>query len=166
MADPEQGTRERLIELLKKVNVAMLATRGPDGKNYSRPMGTSDVEFDGSVYFLTNDHSGKVGDLEKDNEALVTYSDPGKQIYLSLRGTAEIIKDKETIKAHWTAAARGWFPKGEDDPDIALIRVHVQDAEYWDAPNGKVVVLYAYAKAVLTGEKPGNIGEHARVTLD
>ena len=165
MSDVDTGSKERLIELLKKVNIAMLATRGPDGRFHSRPMATSDVEFDGSLYFLTNDHSGKVGDLAKDPESIVTYADDGKQVYVAIRGRAELIHDKETIKQHWTASARGWFPKGTDDPELALIRVRIEDAEYWDAPNGKVVVLIAYAKAMLTGEKPGNIGEHARVSL-
>ena len=159
------GSKERLLELLRKVRIAMLASRGPDGRFHSRPMATSDVEFDGSLYFLTDDRSGKIGDLSKDPEAIVTYSDASKQIYLALRGHAEVIRNREAIKAHWTAAARGWFPEGTDDPDVALIRVHVEDAEYWDAPNGKMVVLYAYAKAMLTGEKPGNVGEHARVSL-
>jgi general stress protein 26 len=165
MADPEQGSQERLVELLKKLRVAMLATRGPDGHFHSRPMATSDVDYDGSLYFLTNDHSGKIGDLEKDPEAIVTFSDEGKQIYLALRGTARIIHDRETIKAHWTPQARGWFPKGTDDPELVLIQVKIEEAEYWDAPHGKVVVLLAYAKAMLTGTKPGNIGEHARVSL-
>ena len=165
MAEGEQGSKERVVELLKKVRIAMLATRGPDGLFHSRPMATSDVDFDGSLYFLTNDHSGKIGDLSKDPEAIVTYSDEGKQIYLALRGRAEIIHDRDTIEQHWTAAARGWFPAGTKDPEIALIRVTVEDAEYWDAPNGKVVVLFAYAKAVLTGEKPGNVGEHGRVSM-
>ncbi len=165
MSDPDQGSRERVVELLKKVRTAMLSTRGPDGHFHSRPMATSDVEFDGSVYFLTNEHSGKIGDLEKDPEAIVTYSDEGKQIYVALRGHASVITDRDTIKQHWTASARGWFPKGTEDPELALIRVTIEEAEYWDAPNGKAVVLIAYAKAVLTGQKPGNIGEHARVDL-
>lgn len=161
----DQGSKERVVELLKKVRIAMLSTKGPDGRFHSRPMQTSDVEFDGSLYFLSNEHSGKTGDLTNDPETIVTYSDESKQIYLAIQGRGEIIRDKETIKAHWTAAARGWFPKGVDDPDVSLIRVTIEEAEYWDAPNGKVVVLMAYAKALLTGEKPGNIGEHARVSI-
>ncbi len=128
-------------------------------------MATSDVEFDGSIYFLTDERSGKIDDLIKNPEAIVTYSDEVKQIYLSLRGHASVIRDKDTIKQHWTAAARGWFPAGPEDPEVALIRVAIDDAEYWDAPHGKVVVLYAYAKALLTGKKPGDVGEHARVSL-
>lgn len=166
MSDAEQGSQERLVELLKKVRVAMFATRGPDDRFHSRPMATSDVEFDGSLYFLTDEHSGKIADVSKHPDAIVTYSDEGQQIYLSLRGHAEVILDKDIIKKHWTASARGWFPKGVDDPNIALIRVKIDDAEYWDAPNGKVVVLYAYAKAMLTGKRPENVGEHARVSLE
>jgi general stress protein 26 len=165
MSEAKHGSQERLVELLKKVRVAMLATRGPDGRFHSRPMATSDVEFDGSVYFLTDERSGKIGDLLKDPEAIVTYSDEGKQIYLSLRGHAEVIRDKAALEAHWTVAARSWFPQGTVDPDLALIRVKIADAEYWDAPHGKVVVLYAYAKAMITGKRPGNVGEHARVSL-
>ena len=69
------------------------------------------------------------------------------------------------MRDHWTPSAKAWFPKGVDDPDIAVITVDVEDAEYWDAPSGKIVVLYAYAKAVVTGHKPGNVGEHERVSL-
>ena len=153
------------MTLIKQVKIAMMSTRGSDGHFHSRPMATSDVAFDRALYFLTNDHSGKIMDLEREPETILTYADEGKQLYIALRGESTVITDKETIKAHWLASARGWFPKGVDDPDIALIKTTIKDAEYWDAPNGKMVVLYAYAKAMLTGEKPGNIGEHARVNL-
>ena len=157
--------KAHLMALLKKVRIGMMSTRGNDGHFHSRPMATSDVEFDGSLYFLTDDHSGKVHDLAKEPETLVTYADEGQQVYVALRGTGELIHDTAQVKAHWTAAARGWFPKGPEDPEIALIKVTIEDAEYWDAPNGKMVVLLAYAKAVITGKRPGNIGEHERVNL-
>lgn len=165
MSDPEPGSKERLMELLKGARIAMMSTRGADGHFHSRPMATSDIEFDGALYFLSSDHSGKVMDLERDRDTILTYADEGKQLYIALRGETEVITDKEAIKQHWTASARGWFPKGPDDPEVALLKVTIREAEYWDAPNGKAVVLFAYAKAMLTGEKPGNIGEHERLTL-
>ncbi len=165
MTTPDTGSSERLMTLLKDVRTAMMATRGPDGHFHSRPMATSDVDFDGALYFLTDDHSGKIEDLTREPETLLTYSDESKQIYISLRGEGEVITDKEVIKRHWTASARGWFPKGPDDPAVALVKVTIRDAEYWDAPNGKAVILYAYAKAMLTGKRPDHIGEHERVTM-
>jgi general stress protein 26 len=40
---------------------------------------------------------------------------------------------------------RTWFPKGNADPDIAVIKVSVSQAEYWDAPSSTMVYLYGYA---------------------
>ena len=161
----DQAAKDKVIEIIKDLHIAMLATRGPDGKFHSRPMAASDATFDGTLYFLTEVESGKVHDLETDREALITFSDPGKQKYVSLRGEGSIIRDKSAIREHFNAEARAWFPKGADDPTVALIKVEIEEAEYWDAPSGKMVVLYAYAKALVTGQKPGNVGEHERVSM-
>ena len=65
-----------------------------------------------------------------------------------------MVRDKAEIQAHWGEAMRTWFPKGVDDPDIAILKVHVDQAEYWDAPSSTMVHLYGYVKAVTTGEPP------------
>ena len=82
-----------------------------------------------------------------------------------LRGHGSISQDHAAIRDHWTPAARAWFPEGRGRSLIALITVEIEDAEYWDAPSGKMVVLYAYAKALATGRKPGIVGEHDRVAM-
>ena len=45
------------------------------------------------------------------------------------------------------------------DPQLALLRVRIERAEYWDAP-GKAAYLLAVAKASLTG-KPAQVGERS-----
>lgn len=153
------------MEIVKDLGIAMLSTRGPDGKFHSRPMAVSDAEFEGKLYFLTDVRSGKTHDLETDPETIVTLSDAKAQKYVAMRGRGAITTDKAAVREHWTPSAKAWFPKGVDDPDIAVITVDIEDAEYWDAPSNKFVVLYAFAKAVATGHKPGNVGEHERVSL-
>ena len=161
----DRAAKDKVMEMIKDLNIAMLSTRGPDGKFHSRPMAASDATFEGTLYFLTDIESGKIHDLETDPETVITFSDHGKQKYVALRGHGEILRDRAAIKDHWTSAARAWFPKGQDDPSIALIKVEIEEAEYWDAPSAKMVVLYAYAKALVTGQKPGNVGEHERVSM-
>ena len=165
MEASDQAARDRVMEMVKDIPIAMLSTRGPDGKFHSRPMAASDSTFDGTLYFLTDIQSGKTHDLVEDPETIVTFSDPAKNRYVALRGHGTISQDHAAIKDHWTPAARAWFPKGQDDPSIALIKVEIEDAEYWDAPSGRMVVLYAYAKALATGHKPGIVGDHDRVTM-
>ncbi|RYB06359.1 pyridoxamine 5'-phosphate oxidase family protein [Lichenibacterium ramalinae] len=165
MDQHEEAARTKVVDMVKELGIAMLSTRGTDGKFHSRPMAVSDAEFKGTLHFLTDVRSGKVHDLETDPETIVTFSDPKAQKYVAMRGRGKLTTDKTAIRDHWTDSAKAWFPKGVDDPDIALISVDVEDAEYWDAPSRKMVVLYAYAKAALTGHKPGNVGEHERVSL-
>ncbi len=165
MAGTDKDAQGKVIDLIKDLRIAMLATRGPDGKYRSRPMAVSDVEFDGHLYFLTGEGSGKVHDLEKDSETVVTFSDPHKSSYVALRGEAEISTDREAINAHWSEPARAWFPKGVDDPNIALIKVKIDEAEYWDNPSGRMVLVFGYAKAMLTGEPAKQAGEHGKVSL-
>ena len=73
---------------------------------------------------------------------------------MSLSGNATLVTDKTLIEAHWSESMRTWFPKGKDDPEIALLKVTVTAAEYWDAPNSKMLHAYGYVKAVVTGESP------------
>ena len=154
----------KVMDLIKGMKIAMLATRGPDGKVRSRPMAISDSADEGVLYFLTGEQSGKVHDLEMDPETVITFADPGKNAYVALRGEASVVTDREQIKRHWTEVARAWFPKGVDDPNVALLRVKLDEAQYWDEPNGKMVVAWGYVKAILTGEPP-HVGEHGSVKM-
>ena len=85
---------------------------------------------------------------------LLAYSDPRRQNYVSVRGTAQVVRDAARQKELWSEPLRVWFPKGAEDPAVALLRVKVEGAEYWDAPSSTLVHAYGYLKAVTTGEPP------------
>jgi len=95
-------------------------------------------------------------------DGALAYAEPKDQNYVSVRGTARIVTDKDKVREFWSETARVWFPKGPDESDIALIEVMVDTAEYWDAPSASMVYAYGYVKARLTGEPP-NPGENETV---
>jgi hypothetical protein len=45
-----------------------------------------------------------------------------------------------------------------------VLRVRPITAELWDGPASKVIAIYEFAKARLTGETP-NLGENRKVTV-
>ena len=59
---------------------------------------------------------------------------------------------------------KAWFPKGEDDPDIAVLRVDVSEADYWEASTSKVLMMAKYAVAAVTGGAVG-VGEAGHVKV-
>jgi general stress protein 26 len=105
-----------------------------------------------------------VAEVQGDSRVCVTYAEPSRQDYVSFSGRASLVRDRAEIDARWSALLKAWFPNGKDDPDVALLRVSVEQAEYWDSPNSTVVQLYGYAKAALTGEPP-KLGENRKVQV-
>ena len=154
--------REKLWGMMKSVQIAMLTTMD-GGHLRSRPMAASQSKFDGTLWFFTRADSHKVEE-GAGNQVGVSYSDPNRQDYVSFSGQAELVTDKSVIKDHWAEYVRTWFPKGVEDPNIALLKVNVEAAEYWDAPNSKMVHAYGYVKAVVTGEPP-HPGENKKVSF-
>lgn len=155
--------REKLWSMMKDIRIAMLTTED-GGELRARPMAASQTGFDGTLWFLTRASSHKVAEVGASSEVGITYADARAQNYVSLSGTATLVQDKASIAAHWTEWARTWFPKGQDDPDLALLKVAIGSAEYWDAPSSTMVYAYGYVKARLTGVSP-HPGENEKVTF-
>src|SRR5208337_4347672 len=55
----------------------------------------------------------------------------GNYCYVSFTGHASVVQDREKMQDLWCPAYRAWFPRGLDDPELALLRVDVERAEYW-----------------------------------
>ena len=149
----DAATLDKLSGMIKHIQTAMLTSE--DGPHLrARPMVAAQKDFTGELYFYTHASAHKVAEVGAKERVGVTYSDSHHQNYISFSGTAEVVRDKAEIQAHWGEAMRTWFPKGVDDPDIAILKVHVDQAEYWDAPSSTMVHLYGYVKAMTTGEPP------------
>ena len=161
--NPQQNIR-RLAELIRDIRFAMLTTIGIDGTLHSRPMATQEVEFDGDLWFFTENTSPKVTELRHNPHINVSMMNPDNNCYVSLTGQGEIVYDHKKMEELWSPAYKAWFPQGLNDPELALIRVRAERAEYWDAPSSKLVQAFGFVKALVTGEK-AHPGEHERVNL-
>ena len=154
---------KKLWDMIRSIKFAMLTSE--DGEHLrSRPMVAAQSSFEGALFFFTRASSHKVDEVERKDRVCISYADPDHQNYVSLSGHAGVVRDPALVKAHWSEGMRTWFPKGSDDPDIAILKVDVDQAEYWDAPSSAMVHLYGYAKAVTTG-RPPHPGENEKVKL-
>ena len=155
---------KKLADLIKDVKIAMLTTMEADGSLRSRPMATQHTAFDGTLWFFTHEHSPKVDEVSREHRVNVSYADAGSVKYVSVSGTATLVTDRAKIKELWSPILKAWFPKGQDDPEVALLRIAVDKAEYWDTPGSTVVKLVGFVKAIATG-KTYEPGEHEKLNL-
>jgi general stress protein 26 len=155
---------EKLREMIKGIDIGMLTTIGEDGTPHSRPMRVQDVEFNGDLWFFTKAPSGKTHEIEANPKVGVSFARPDKQDYVSVSGTAELLRDKAKIDEFWSPIYVAWFPDGKDDPELALIKVSVEQAEYWDSPTSPVAHAIGFIKAATTG-KQHTVGDHQKLEL-
>ncbi len=154
---------KKIGELIKGIHITMMSTVAPDGSIDSRPMATQEAdEFDGTVWFLTRGESGKVYEIQRDAHVTLVYAEPSNSNYVSAKGRASISEDRGKIKDLWNPMYKAWFPEGENDPSITVLRVDIAEAQYWEASSSKILYGMKYLAAAVTGGKV-DVGESGKV---
>jgi general stress protein 26 len=154
----------KLKELVHDIDIGMMTTVTVDGALRSRPMATRKFEDDGTLWFFTSDDSEKAHDLREEHAVNVSYAEPKHHRYVSVTGNATVVHDREKAKRLWTPAMKAYFPRGLEDPHLALLCVRIETTEYWDATTSKMVQLFEITKSAATGEKP-ELGENVRMDI-
>ena len=151
-----------IARLVKSARIALLTTVTRDGHIHSRPLATQEVDFDGDLWFFTQDPSSKVDDIRAHDQVNAAF-ESGKG-YLSIAGRATVVHDRARVDELWTPAVEAWFPDGKDDPTVALIRIDAESAEYWASNEPGVVTMFKIVKAVVTHTQP-DVGDNKAVDL-
>jgi general stress protein 26 len=162
--EPVTQEIQKLGELIKDIRIAMLTTVTSDGRLRSRPMATQGTPFDGDLWFFTEKRSMKVDEIGEQPQVNLSYMDAGSQRYVSVSGRAELVVDRAKAEELWRPVYQAWFPLGLDDPDLALLKVTVEAAEYWDSPSGTMTHLIGLVSALAKGQRY-EPGEHEKVEL-
>jgi general stress protein 26 len=153
---------ETINRIMKATRFATITTHSADGSLYSRPLAVLDRDFDGTVWFFTQDPSPKTEDVAFDPHVNVAYVDGASHI--SLAGTASVDRDQARIDEFWNPWAEAWFDGGRQDPAVALLRVDATSAEYWHIDKPAVVRGFEVIKALVTRTAP-DVGESRTVDL-
>ncbi len=132
---------------------------------HTRPMATIEVEENGTLWFFTDVRSVKVDEVSKEADVHLAYAHPGKESYLDVWGKASVVTDRQQIKDKWSPVVKAWFPNGEDDPNLALLKVTPTDNYYWDSESGKMVQFLKMAVAAVSGSPKIAEGAQGTITL-
>lgn len=141
--------KDKLVELMKDMPIGMMTTYGPEGPR-SFPMARQQVDPDAELWFITARDTRHVRALATEPRVSVTFS--ARDSWVAMTGHAEVVDDQARLEELWNTFAEAWMPEGPGDPNAVLLRLRVEEAEYWDTPGGKVASLISFAKTKLTGE--------------
>jgi len=154
----------KLWEIIKSSRFAMLTTI-EDGALRARPMTTVQKDFGGTLWFFAPAHSAVAHAIESNEQVCVAYANADKADFVSMSGVASLVNHAAIKEKLWSPMVQAWFPQGASSQEVALIKVDITNAEYWDSIGNKLVHLYSMARAYVRGTTPKNISEHRQVKM-
>lgn len=160
-----QNDLEKLRTMVKEIDFCMLTTVDEKGDPHSRPMSSNgDIDPNGDIWFFTAASSHKVSEISKAPRVNLSFADPDNQHYVSITGTAQLVRDRQKIDELWRPEFKMWFPEGKDDPEVALLKVNLEKAEYWDSPSSTIGFALDFVSSLITG-KESDSGENKKLNF-
>lgn len=66
--------------------------------------------------------------------------------FVSIRGNAELVESSEKVKEFWNPAYEKILETTYDDPNLVLIKIIAETAEYWDSGNKFKMVQFMFRR--------------------
>nr|WP_315246935.1 pyridoxamine 5'-phosphate oxidase family protein [uncultured Flavobacterium sp.] len=155
---------DKLIKLVKEINIATFCTELTKVPIQSRPMSVQDIDDQGNLWFISSAASNKNFEILKDSQVQLFFANNSSSQYISVYGNATIYKDRQKIDKLWSPIDNAWFEEGQKDPNVTVIKVTPSDAYYWDTKDGKVISLIKMAGSALFGTT-ADIGVEGKLKL-
>jgi general stress protein 26 len=147
------AANKKIKELAEKADVCHFATNLSSVPLTTRPMSTREVDEEGNIWFYSRAGSNKNREIGEDCRVQLFYSNLPHAEFLTIYGTATIIRDKAKAKELWSAIAKTWFNEGYDDPELTLLKIVPEDGYYWDSKDGRIVSLFKMVAGAITGKE-------------
>ncbi|WP_150293193.1 pyridoxamine 5'-phosphate oxidase family protein [Sphingobium estronivorans] len=150
-----QKLKEHFWDRMTASPFMMLGLTG--GRNHSEPL-TAQLDkgqVDTLWFFI-----GKDNRLATGGPAMGQFVSKGHDFFACLSGKVGIDNDPAMIDRLWSKQVEAWFPGGKSDPNLALLRFDIDEAEMWEAD----VSLSGKLKMLFGGKiNPSEEGSHAKL---
>jgi general stress protein 26 len=160
---PRDSQIEHVWNLVDKIGACMLVTTSGRGMR-ARPMHALPDREAGCLWFITDQHGAKDDEIKAAPTVCLAFAHTGSNSYLSITGHAEVLHDVVKATALWSNEAEAWWPNGPADPQVRVLRVTPEYAEYWDTRGNSLTVALKLTAARMSGHPP-DLGESAKVKM-
>ncbi|QPH54991.1 pyridoxamine 5'-phosphate oxidase family protein [Pontivivens ytuae] len=150
--DPEA----QLWEQLADQTAGMLGLHGVD--QHMQPMAHIVDRDAKALYFFTKKSTDLVRAMGPNSMAHFTLISDDHDYHACMKGPLVLDNDEAKIEKMWSNVVAAWYEQGKDDPDLALIRMDLQDAAIWASTNSSLKFGWEIAKANVKDAHQPEIG--------
>lgn len=133
----------RLWQELRATRTGMLGLAG-ENEAHSQPM-TAHFEGDqGPLWFYARKDALLAQELESTRRAVFHYVGGGHDLYACIHGELSRDDRPDVIARFWSEEVARWYPQGQDDPSLTLLRFDAERAQIWLPSNGAAASEYRF----------------------
>lgn len=85
----------------------------------------------GPLYFFARKDGALTRDAHSSHSAIFHYAGPDHDLYACVHGELKAIEDRDIVARFWSEDVARWYPGGQDDPNLALLRFDLEKAHLW-----------------------------------
>ncbi len=160
MSDAE--SINKVTDIINDSHIGMFTTINEAGALVSRPLAVQEVKDDGDMWFFTSANTSQVAHIRANPAVNISFGQ--RTEWVSVAGTAEVVTDRQLIHDRWNQVVEAWFPDGPDTPEVVLLHVDSDSAEYWTSPGGTAATVLQWIKSKVTNSRM-SVGESGTVEL-
>jgi general stress protein 26 len=155
---------DRLWKEIEKARYGMLGVVGRTPPSHFQPMTAFCERESGQIWFFTRTDTDLAQQVEQGADAMfvVQAKDQGFQACVGGRLTQTF--DAQRMTDYWNPVVAAWYPEGQHDPRLTMLRFDAADAQVWLSETNPLAFGFQIVKANMTGHEP-NVGESAPVDL-
>lgn len=157
----EKNPQKQLLEEIKGERCVMLGSPVPGA--HMQPM-SPQVDVDSGLIYFYSDNTSEPGAAILNQPATVHMCQIEKDYQACVKGKLSPHTDTGTIEKFWSPMVDAWYPGGQTDPKMLMLKFEPIDAKIWASDKSVLGVMYEAAKASMTNELP-DIGKTKSVQL-
>ena len=123
------------------------------------------LDGDARLYFFIPKDGEISQHIARDGNVNIAFANTDDDCYVSISGRGALAEDMALKKELFSTMAKAWFPEGATDPNLGLLAVEIDSADYWEVKDSKLTQMFKMMRSAVTGKPPTDIGEHAHVTM-
>jgi general stress protein 26 len=166
LKDSKNEKFKNIAKIIEDVGVCMLTTLDHAGRASSRPMYVQELDEDGSLWFFSSSKAHLIQEIIGNPVLNITFADSSKNEFLSASAIAYEVFDRSKIEELWHPSLKVWYKDGIESKDLLLLKVDMQEIEYWDSPTSAVVKIEGLISALTGNQSPMGSLRHERIDLN
>lgn len=158
---------ENINNIVKDIRFTMMTTITADEKHlHACPMTTNKNELEnGKIWFIGDRTTETIKDIEKNPQVNLSYTSADHKDFVSINGVAKLIDDKAKLDELWSPIYAAFYEHGKEDPNVQIICVECNGAEYWQSGNSVVNMFKLASAALQDGKIADSMGTNGSVTF-